>query len=174
MSLLDEVAGLLTDRGIDIAVIGAAALAAHGVSRATADLDLLVVDLAVLDDELWSDFRAAGDEVRRGDEADSLAGVVRAACEKRFQGVVGLPGGHDGVEPGSRGRPRLTITLPEKASLDARWREPWSSSSTALWTQGGRMNARDEVPSAACLQGIYRNVERMADTWEAVAWIRRP
>ena len=51
MSLLDEVAGLLTGRGIDVAVIGAAALAAHGVSRATADLDLPVVaasDLALL------------------------------------------------------------------------------------------------------------------------------
>ena len=40
MSLRDGVAGLLTGRGIDVAVIGAAALAAHGVSRATADLDL--------------------------------------------------------------------------------------------------------------------------------------
>ena len=51
MSLLDEVAGLLTGRGIDVAMIGAAALAAHGVSRATADLDLLVVaasDLVLL------------------------------------------------------------------------------------------------------------------------------
>ena len=83
MSLLDEVAGLLTGRGMDVAVIGAAALAAHGVPRATADLDLLAVDLAVLDDEVWSDLRAAGDEVevRRGDEADPLAGVVRVARE---------------------------------------------------------------------------------------------
>ena len=69
MSLLDEVAGLLSGRGIDLAVIGAAALAAHGVSRATADLDLLVVDLAVLDAAVWLDLRAAGDdvEIRRGD-----------------------------------------------------------------------------------------------------------
>ena len=42
MSLLDEVAGLLTGRGIEVAVIGAAALAAHGVSRATAHLDQLL------------------------------------------------------------------------------------------------------------------------------------
>ena len=83
MSLLDEVAGLLSGRGIDLAVIGAAALAAHGVSRATADLDLLVVDLAVLDAAVWSELREAGDdvEIRRGDEADPLAGVVRIARE---------------------------------------------------------------------------------------------
>jgi hypothetical protein len=83
LSLLDEVAGLLTGCGIDVAVIGAAALAAHGVSRATADLDPLVVDLAVLDAAVWSDLREAGDdvEIRSGDEADPLAGVVRIARE---------------------------------------------------------------------------------------------
>jgi hypothetical protein len=41
LSLLARVSRLLAARGIDHAVIGAAALAAHGVARATADVVLL-------------------------------------------------------------------------------------------------------------------------------------
>lgn len=79
MSLLAAAVRVLSARGIDHAVIGAAALAAHGVARATADLDLLVIDPACLDEALWAPLRAAGAsvEIRRGDEADPLAGVVR-------------------------------------------------------------------------------------------------
>ena len=80
MSLLEEVSSLLRRRGTVHAVIGAAALAAHGVSRATADLDLLIVDDSCLDDRVWS---SLGDtshvDVRRGDFEDPLAGVIRIA-----------------------------------------------------------------------------------------------
>jgi hypothetical protein len=41
-------------------VIGAAALAVHGVSRATGDLDLLTVDLPCLEDDLWDPLRRSG------------------------------------------------------------------------------------------------------------------
>ena len=46
MSLLARVSALLERRGTEHALIGAAALAAHGVPRATADLDILVVETA--------------------------------------------------------------------------------------------------------------------------------
>jgi hypothetical protein len=77
--LLAAAARVLSARGIDHAVIGAAALAAHGVARATADLDLLVTDPACLDEALWAPLRAGGAsvEIRRGDAADPLAGVLR-------------------------------------------------------------------------------------------------
>lgn len=60
-------------------VIGAAALAAHGVSRATQDLDLLVTDRRALAASTWEPFDLAGFEleVREGDREDPLAGVVR-------------------------------------------------------------------------------------------------
>jgi hypothetical protein len=83
LSLLGEVGRLLASRRLDHALIGAAALAAHGVARATADIDLLAVDPACLDDSFWRELRASGAEVRvrRGDAADPLAGVVRIAAK---------------------------------------------------------------------------------------------
>ena len=79
MSLLRDVVRILSERGVRHALIGAASLAAHGVARATADLDLLAVDPACLAHTLWAPLRSAGVEVtvRRGDDADPLAGVVR-------------------------------------------------------------------------------------------------
>jgi hypothetical protein len=79
LSLLRDVVGVLADHGIRHAVIGAAALAAHGVPRATADLDLLALDLACLAEALWEPLRGSGAsaEIRRGDADDPLAGVVR-------------------------------------------------------------------------------------------------
>jgi hypothetical protein len=74
----------LTCRSLDLhdvayAIIGATALAAHGVTRATADLDLLVTDLRSLDAAMWSPLEASGAtvDVRRGDADDPLAGVIR-------------------------------------------------------------------------------------------------
>ena len=68
--------------GVPHAVIGAAALAAHGVTRATADLDLLVTDPRCLDAAVWGPLSATGStvDIRRGDAADPLAGVVRVSA----------------------------------------------------------------------------------------------
>jgi hypothetical protein len=79
MSLLDEVGAILEAAGIRHALIGALALSAYGVNRATVDLDLLVADAACLQPNLWSDLRHRGVavEIRKGDLTDPLAGVVR-------------------------------------------------------------------------------------------------
>ncbi|MEO8274825.1 MAG: hypothetical protein ABI639_01315 [Thermoanaerobaculia bacterium] len=79
LTLLARVVGRLAERGIPCALIGAEALALRGVSRATADRDLLATDLAALDDALWRELGETGVrvEVRRGDPDDPLAGVVR-------------------------------------------------------------------------------------------------
>ncbi len=78
MSLLEVVHGILEDAGIPHGLIGAVALALHGYPRATADTDLLTTSWAVLQDDLWQTLRGQGVEVevRRGDDADPLAGVV--------------------------------------------------------------------------------------------------
>jgi hypothetical protein len=93
VTLLAEVCAALERAGTPHALIGAAALAAHGVTRATADLDLLTTDVRCLDRALWAalDARRAGVDIRRGDAADPLAGVVRvtAVDESPVDVIVG-------------------------------------------------------------------------------------
>jgi hypothetical protein len=82
VTLLRRAAAYLADRDIAHAVIGAAALAIHGVSRSTLDQDLLVIDGRVLDTEFWAAFDRAGTvAIQRGDVDDPLAGVVRMVEE---------------------------------------------------------------------------------------------
>jgi hypothetical protein len=92
VSLLAQVAVFLSERSVGHALIGAAALAAHGVSRSTVDQDVLVVDARVLDAPFWSEFGDGTDiDVRTGDADDPLAGVVRLrrAGERDVDVVVG-------------------------------------------------------------------------------------
>jgi hypothetical protein len=73
LKLLLEVAGILRQADIPFALIGAGAMAAHGVSRATADLDLLAVEQRCLDRVLWDPLAEAG--VVRFETADEGAMV---------------------------------------------------------------------------------------------------
>jgi hypothetical protein len=90
MTNLEVVTRSLRDADVPYAVIGAVALAARGISRATLDVDLLTTDRKVLDDEFWSAVRAAGlsVEVRRGDADDPLAGVIRIGGDEPIDLVV--------------------------------------------------------------------------------------
>lgn len=79
MALLDEVVGALRQHAVPFALAGAAALAIHGVSRSTLDLDFVTTDPRALDRAMW-DGLARSDatvDVRRGDRDDPLAGVIR-------------------------------------------------------------------------------------------------
>lgn len=96
MSLFAEVVATLEERGARAALVGAEALAWRGVSRATADRDLLTTDPRALDTALWARLTAAAAdvEVRRGDDEDPLAGVVRfrRGGERDVDLVVGRAG----------------------------------------------------------------------------------
>jgi hypothetical protein len=122
LSLLAEVIGVLQGRGIPHAVIGAAALAAHGVSRATADLDLLAIDVACLDAALWEPLRRSGAsvEVRRGDASDPLAGVIR--IRSKGDATVDVVVGRGGWQTEALGRARPMrlgdVTLPVVTAPD--------------------------------------------------------
>jgi hypothetical protein len=91
--LLGRVHSLLARAGVPHALIGAAALALHGVSRSTHDIDLLATEPSCLTPDLWASLGAAGVEieVRKGDLDDPLAGVVRcsAPAESPVDLVVG-------------------------------------------------------------------------------------
>jgi hypothetical protein len=89
--LLRRVAGTLDAAAIPHALIGAAALATHGISRSTLDHDLLTTDARALDEVTWKAIGDARVEIRRGDADDPLAGVVRvtAAGERDVDVIVG-------------------------------------------------------------------------------------
>jgi len=79
VTLLARVHGVLEELGLPHALIGAAALAVHGVSRSTLDLDLLVTDARALEASTWHVLEAGGArvEIRLGDADDPLVGVIR-------------------------------------------------------------------------------------------------
>ena len=70
---------MLRARDIPFCVIGAAAMAVHGVARSTQDVDLLVVSPETLDPATWEPLRRDGISVipHPGDVTDPLRGVVR-------------------------------------------------------------------------------------------------
>jgi hypothetical protein len=75
---------LLRSQQVAFAVVGAAAMAVHGVSRSTRDLDLLVMSVACLATSTWEPLRRAGltIDIRRGDADDPLTGAVRIATSE--------------------------------------------------------------------------------------------
>lgn len=83
MSLARDVAARLEAEGVGFALIGAVAMAVHGVSRSTAAIDFLSVEEGLLKRELWTDFEERGATVRllKGDLEDPLAGSVRILLE---------------------------------------------------------------------------------------------
>jgi len=84
MSLARDVAARLEAQDVDFALIGAVAMAVHGVSRSTADIDFLSVEEGLLKRELWADFEGRGATLRllKGDFDDPLAGSVRLLLER--------------------------------------------------------------------------------------------
>jgi hypothetical protein len=93
VNLLERVVDRLGIAGVSHCLIGAAAMAAHGVPRSTLDLDLLTTDRQILEEPFWAPLREAGVkvEVRKGDLEDPLAGVVRISApdERAVDVIVG-------------------------------------------------------------------------------------
>jgi hypothetical protein len=82
--LVVRVAAALDAYRVPYALIGAAALAAHGVARSTFDLDLLTTAANALEPGLWRDLSAHGSirlTVRKGDPDDPLLGLVRIEAD---------------------------------------------------------------------------------------------
>jgi hypothetical protein len=92
--ILGWVARLLAGEQVRFAMIGAVAMAAHGVSRSTLDIDLLTTDARVLDQTLWHAAQGASIDIRRGDADDPLLGVVRVRRDDERQVDV-IVGRHD-------------------------------------------------------------------------------
>jgi len=100
MRLLFKVAEVLEEAGIDFVVIGASAMAVHGVSRSTLDVDLLTIDHRALQQETWESLVEEKAEVivRFGGVQDPLRGAVQ--IESAAQRPVDLIVGHGGWQAG--------------------------------------------------------------------------
>ncbi len=99
-ALLDIVVSHLERNDIRFALIGAAALAIHGVSRSTLDIDLLITDRRVLDASFWIGLpESITRDIRPGDADDPLAGVVRlsASGQRDVDIVIGRGAWENGV-----------------------------------------------------------------------------
>lgn len=110
VTLLDHVAALLEGADVAYALVGAGALAVHGVSRSTVDHDLLTTEPRVLTRPFWIALPAdVLVDQRRGDGDDPLAGVVRftQAGQRDVDLMVGRAGWMDGVL-----QRRTTVPLP--------------------------------------------------------------
>jgi hypothetical protein len=96
MTLAARVTAHLDAAHVEHATVGAAALAAAGVIRSSLDLDLLTLDARVLDHHFWTALAGAevSVDVRRGDDDDPLAGVVRTTAdgERPVDVIVGRHG----------------------------------------------------------------------------------
>ena len=79
VSLIERVTAILDQAAARYALIGAAAMAAHGVGRSTRDVDLLTLSTVWIDAARWVPLSDAGVNVSvsRGDADDPLAGVIR-------------------------------------------------------------------------------------------------
>ena len=79
VTLVERVAAILDRAGARYAVIGAAAMAVHGVARSTRDIDLLTLSADCIDGTRWERLSDSGVNVSvaRGDADDPLAGVIR-------------------------------------------------------------------------------------------------
>ena len=78
MTLFGRIIALFHREDIPCALIGASALAVHGIPRSTYDLDLLTTSPRALEPSLWEQLSPhdMGVDVRAGDAADPLRGVV--------------------------------------------------------------------------------------------------
>ena len=96
MTLFSSTLDLLQREHIPCALIGAGALAVHGIARSTFDIDLLTTSPRVLEAAFWEPLSAEGAavEVRPGVHDDPLRGVVRLQ-HARDRDVDIVVGRHD-------------------------------------------------------------------------------
>jgi len=121
--ILREVSNFLQAEGIPFTVIGATAMAVHGVSRATQDVDLLVTSRTCLQDAFWTALRARGleVEVREGDDEDPLAGVVHVIALDTgivIDIVVGKPAWQEPIAVRAKVSEIDSVALPVAVAAD--------------------------------------------------------
>jgi predicted nucleotidyltransferase len=131
------------------ALVGAGAMAAHGVARSTFDVDLLTTDPRVLATAFWQ--ALAGQEgvsvdVRTGDAEDPLAGIVRMAAdgERKVDVVVGRTRWQDEVIGRAQPMSIQGVTLPVVTIVDLIVLKLYAGGSQDAWDIEQLLAAGDE------------------------------
>ena len=148
-ALLPLVIAVLDRVGARYALIGAAALAAHGVARSTFDVDLLTTDADVLDPAVWAE--AASDpginvSVRKGDADDPLAGIVRleADGQRSIDIVVGRGDWQAEAVAAAQNVTVAGVTMPVVRAADLILLKLYAGGSQDLWDIDQLLAAADD------------------------------
>ena len=148
-ALLTVATAALDRAGARYALIGAAALAAHGVARSTFDVDLLTTDPRVLDPAVWAE--AADDpritvSVRTGDADDPLAGVIRLEAEgqRAIDVVVGRGDWQAEAVAAARIVEVAGVTVPVVGVADLILLKLYAGGSQDLWDISQLLAAADD------------------------------
>jgi hypothetical protein len=162
LRLLRRVASILEASRIPYALVGAGAMAAHGVGRSTLDLDLLTTSSSVLSESFWKDLSSEGHrpDVRRGDAEDPLAGVVRfdAEGEPPVDLVVGRTAWQEGVLERAVRTDVGELSLPVATAADLILLKLYAGGSQDAWDVEQLLAAADDGVA------LVREVEaRLAD-----------
>lgn len=174
-TLLDVVAEHLQTRGVSFALIGAAALAVHGISRSTLDVDLLVTDQRVLDATFWDALpHAVSRDIRPGDHTDPLAGVVRlgSAGERDVDIVIGRGGWQTQVLARAEPTRRSGRDLPTARADDLILLKLFAGGSQDRWDIEQLLAGPD---GPALVEAVGRSVTRLpADAQQLWRTLRGP
>jgi len=175
VTLLAQVVELLRRADVPFALIGAGALAAHGVARSTLDIDLFTTDSRCIDATFWDPLRrTAALDVRRGDASDPLAGVARfsAPSERSVDLVVGRHTWQTAIPGRARGAIVLDIEIPVASAPDLVLLKLYAGGSHDTWdveqllrtaSAADRAQIIDEVetglsPLPPACTGIWREI----------------
>ena len=155
MTLLAEVARILDACAIRYALIGAGALAAHGVARSTYDIDLLTMDGGVLDAGLWLSMSDATADIRTADAEDPLGGVVRFRRDddRDVDLIVGRPAWQDQVVQRATPLRLPDVTVPVVTAPDLILLKLYAGGSQDAWDI-------EQLLAGSARGALIREVER--------------
>lgn len=173
LSLLGAVADHLAARSVGHALIGAGALAAHGVSRSTSDLDLLTTAREVLDPGFWTELAVASPpDIRPGGADDPLAGVVRLSAPgaRSVDLVVGRHAWQADVVRRARPVPLAGRSIPVATAPDLVLLKLFAGSPQDAWDVEQILAAGDREAIASAVEAeISRLPDEAARLWKRIA-----
>jgi hypothetical protein len=149
---------ILRSRSIPFALIGAAAMAVHGVSRSTRDLDLFTLAVECLEVATWSPLAASGIEarLRHGDADDPLAGVARftAAGNDPIDLIVGKSRWQAGILDRSREANVEGTRVPVAGAADLIALKLYAGGPQDMWDIEQLLGAADDAALAAAVERL--------------------
>jgi predicted nucleotidyltransferase len=168
------VVAVLREREIPFAVIGAAAMAVHGIARATRDLDLLTRDARSLVRATWAalEQQRITVDIRIGDADDPLAGVVRfaEAGVAVVDVVVGRAGWQAAIVDRAVSRTIEGVNVPVALAADLIALKLYAGSTQDLWDVQQLLDVGDRVTLVAQVEPMLASLpEDARRLWARVA-----